>query len=243
MSLVSHLTELRNRLLFCSIFYLFFFLISYFFVENIFSFLTQPFSETIANNDNKRLIYTGLAEVFFNYIKLSLIVGFVFSLPIFIYHVWMFIAPGLLKKEKKIIVPFLLLVPLMFILGFLVVYYFIIPLAWDFFINFETFFPDQNLKVQLEAKVNEYLSLILKLIFAFGLAFQLPVFIFLLTILGVTTYENLSKYRKYVIVLIFILAAVITPPDVISQIGLALPIIFLYELSVFISKFFRKNKK
>ena len=243
MTFVGHLTELRNRIIYCSLFFLFFFILSYFFVENIFSFFTEPLSNIIVNNENKRLIFTGLTEVFISYIKLSILVSIVFSLPFMIYQSWSFIAPGLLKKEKRTIIPFLFLIPLMFIISFFFVYYLIIPIAWEFFIGFNEFIPDQDLKIDLEPKVNEYLSLVLKLIFAFGIAFQLPVIIFLFTQLGIISSETLTKNRRYIVVIVFLTAALITPPDIFSQIGLAIPILFLYELSVFISKFIEKRRK
>ena len=243
MTFVGHLTELRNRIIYCSLFFLFFFILSYFFVENIFSFFTEPLSNIIVNNENKRLIFTGLTEVFISYIKLSILVSIVFSLPFMIYQSWSFIAPGLLKKEKRTVIPFLFLIPFMFIISFFFVYYLIIPIAWEFFIGFNEFIPDQGLKIDLEPKVNEYLSLVLKLIFAFGIAFQLPVIIFLFTQLGIISSETLTKNRRYIIVIVFLTAALITPPDIFSQIGLAIPILFLYELSVFISKFIEKRRK
>ena len=178
-----------------------------------------------------------------SYLKLALISGFVISSPFFIYQIWAFVAPGLLKKEKKIIFPFLFLIPIMFILGFLFVYYFIIPLAWDFFVGFDTSISNNDFSIELEPKINEYISITLTLAIAFGLAFQLPTAIFLLTLLGLTSPIDLQKKRRFVIVIIFLVAALITPPDIISQVGLAVPIIVLYEFSIFVSKFFEKKKK
>ena len=238
-----HLLELRNRIIYFFLFFVFSFFFSYLFVEDIFSFITSPFVESIEFKENKRLIYTGLAEAFFSYLKLALISAFIISSPFFIYQIWAFIAPGLLKKEKKIIFPFIFLVPLMFILGFVFLYYFIIPLAWDFFTAFDTSKSQNNFTVELEPKINEYISLTVKLAFAFGLAFQLPTAIFLLTVLGITSPRDLEKKRRFIIVIIFLISALITPPDIISQIGLAIPVIFIYELSIFLSKFFEKKKK
>ena len=131
----------------------------------------------------------------------------------------------------------------MFLLGFVFLYYLIVPIAWDFFIAFDTSGAEKNYTLELEPKINEYISLTLKLAFAFGIAFQLPTAIFLLTILGLTTPSDLQKKRRFVIVIIFLISALITPPDIISQIGLAIPVLFLYEFSIFISKFFEKKKK
>ena len=236
-----HITEIRNRIIYFFLFFAFSFFFSYFFVETIFSFITTPLVESVEFKENKRLIYTGLAEAFFSYLKLSLISAFIISSPFLIYQLWAFIAPGLLKKEKKIIFPFIFLVPFMFILGFCFLYYFIMPLAWDFFTTFDTSVLKKDLSIELEPKINEYISLTLKLAFAFGLAFQLPTAIFLLTILGITSPRDLERKRRFIIVIIFIVSALITPPDIISQIGLAIPVIFIYELSIFISKFFEKK--
>ena len=241
--LSNHLNELRNRFVYFFLIFTVSFLLSYLFIDKIFAFITSPLIDSIDFKENKRFIYTGLTEAFISYLKLSLISAFIISSPFFIYQIWAFIAPGLLEKEKKIIFPFLFLIPLMFILGFVFVYYFIIPIAWNFFIGFDTSALNQNFTIELEPKINEYLSLTLKLAFAFGLAFQLPVAIFLLTILGLTSPIDLQKKRRFVIVIIFLCSALITPPDIISQIGLAIPIIFLYEFSIFISKFFEKKKK
>ena len=242
-SITNHLIEIKKRLIYFIGFFLSLFLLSYFFIDIIFSFIANPIIDALEFKDDKRFIYTNLTEVFITYIKLSLISAFIFSFPFFIYQIWAFIAPGLLEKEKKIIFPFLFLIPLMFILGFVFVYYFIIPIAWNFFIGFDTSTLNQNFTIELEPKINEYLSLTLKLAFAFGIAFQLPTAIFLLTILGLTSPTDLQKKRRFVIVIIFLCSALITPPDIISQIGLAIPIIFLYEFSIFISKFFEKKKK
>ena len=241
--LSNHLNELRNRFFYFFLFFIISFLLSYLFIENIFAFVINPFIESIDFKENKRLIYTGLAEAFFSYLKLALISAFIISSPFFIYQIWAFIAPGLLEKEKKIIFPFLFLIPLMFILGFVFVYYFIIPIAWDFFIAFDTSGSKNSFTLELEPKINEYISLTLKLAFAFGLAFQLPTAIFLLTILGLTSPNDLQKKRRFIIVIIFLISALITPPDIISQIGLAIPVICLYEFSIFISKSFENKKK
>ena len=241
--LSNHLIELRNRFIYFFLFFSVSFLISYLFIEDIFSFVINPFIDSVDFKENKRFIYTGLAEAFFSYLKLALISAFIISSPFFIYQIWAFIAPGLLKREKKIIFPFLFLIPLMFLLGFIFLYYFIVPIAWDFFIAFDTSGIEKSFTLELEPKINEYISLTLKLAFAFGIAFQLPTAIFLLTILGLTSPTDLQKKRRFVIVIIFLLSAIITPPDVISQIGLAIPVICLYEFSIFISKFFEKRKK
>ena len=194
--LSNHLIELRNRFIYFFLFFSISFLISYLFIEDIFNFVINPFIDSVDFKENKRLIYTGLAEAFFSYLKLALISAFIISSPFFIYQIWAFIAPGLLKREKKIIFPFLFLIPLMFLLGFVFLYYFIIPIAWDFFIAFDTSGLEKSFTLELEPKINEYISLTLKLAFAFGIAFQLPTAIFLLTILGLTSPTDLQKKKK-----------------------------------------------
>ena len=158
-----------------------------------------------------------------------------------IIQIYIFIAPGLYKNEKKAILPYLISTPLLFLIGGLLVYYLVMPLAINFFLSFETIGSNTNLPIQLEAKVNEYLSLVMRLIFAFGISFQLPVFLNLLARIGVVNSDYLKKRRRYVIVIIFTAAAILTPPDPITQIGLAIPLLMLYELSIITVKFTEKK--
>ncbi len=156
---------------------------------------------------------------------------------------WKFIAPGLYDNEKKALMPYLILTPLLFLLGGLLVYYLIMPLAIKFFISFETSSQISSLPIQIEPKVNEYLSLIMKLIFAFGISFQLPVILSLLARVGFVDSDYLKKRRKYVVVIIFAVAAILTPPDPVTQIGLAIPLLLLYELSIMSVKIIEKKIK
>ena len=152
-----------------------------------------------------------------------------------------FIAPGLYKKEKRAFLPYLVATPILFFAGGSMVYYIIAPLAWSFFLSYQNL-GSSGVPIRLEAKMGEYLSLMMRFIFAFGLAFQLPVVLSLMARVGMVTYESLKKFRKYAIVLAFLSAAFLTPPDPFSQISLALPIIFLYEVSIYIAKLIQKNK-
>jgi sec-independent protein translocase protein TatC len=157
-------------------------------------------------------------------------------------QIWKFVAPGLYKNEKKAILPYLIATPILFLFGGMLVYYLIMPLAIKFFLSFEASSINSALPIQLEAKVNEYLSLIMKLIFAFGLSFQLPVILSLLARVGFIDSVFLKERRKYVVVIIFVAAAILTPPDPITQIGLAIPLLILYELSIFSVKIIEKRK-
>ena len=239
---VEHLTELRSRLL-KSFFYLFiFFIICYFFAEEIYSFLVEPYSNAVKNDSiDRRLIFTALHETFISYLKIAFFSAMFISSPIILLQVWKFIAPALYKNEKKALLPYLVATPTLFLLGGMLVYYLIMPLAIKFFLSFETLGSANNLPIQLEAKVNEYLSLIMRLIFAFGLSFQLPVLLSLLARVGFVDSEYLKKRRKYVVIIIFVAAAILTPPDPITQIGLAIPLLLLYELSIISVKFIEKK--
>jgi sec-independent protein translocase protein TatC len=162
--------------------------------------------------------------------------------PIILTQIWKFVAPGLYKNEKKALLPYLIATPVLFLVGGMLVYYLIMPLAIKFFLTFETSAQITKLPIQLEAKVNEYLSLIMRLIFAFGISFQLPVLLSLLARVGFVDSEYLKKRRKYVIVIIFAVAAILTPPDPITQIGLGIPLLILYELSILSVKWIEKKK-
>ena len=241
-SLIDHLIELRSRLIKIMIMVIISFIFFYIFADNIYNFLVKPYANVVEGEIGRRLIFTALHETFFTYIRVALFASIFVSLPFLLIQLWIFIAPGLYKNEKKVVLPYLIATPLLFILGSALVYYLIMPLAIKFFLSFESSGISTNLPIQLEAKVNEYLSLVMKLIFAFGISFQLPVVLSLLARVGVVDSEFLKKRRKYVVVIIFAAAALLTPPDPITQIGLAIPLLILYELSIFSVKFI-ENKK
>ena len=240
---IEHLTELRSRLV-KSIIYLFiFFVICYYFAENIYGFLLSPYAEAVKDDPtNRRMIFTALHETFITYLKVAFFTSMFISSPIILTQIWKFIAPGLYKNEKSALLPYLIATPILFLLGGMLVYYLIMPLAIKFFLSFETTSQLNILPIQLEAKVNEYLSLIMRLIFAFGISFQLPVLLTLLAKVGFVDSNYLKKRRKYVIVIIFIVAAILTPPDPITQIGLGIPLLILYELSILSVKLIEKKK-
>jgi sec-independent protein translocase protein TatC len=233
-TVIGHLKELRSRLFKSVIFLFIAFIICYVFADKIYSFLLDPYVQATKNDvTQRRMIFTGLHETFLTYLKLAFFSAFCISFPIILLQIWKFIAPGLYKDEKLALLPFLIATPILFISGGMLVYYLIMPMAINFFLSFETTAAMSGLPIQLEAKVDEYLSLITRLIFAFGLSFQLPVLLTLLGKVGFITSDYLKKRRRYVIVIIFAVAAVLTPPDPITQIGLALPLLLLYEVSIF----------
>jgi sec-independent protein translocase protein TatC len=232
MPLLDHLIELRNRLIYSVAAIMVGFVICYFFSEHIYAFLVRPLANVYQGQTGRRMIYTGLTEAFLTYVKVAFWAGTFLTFPFVASQLWMFIAPGLYRKEKQAFLPFLIATPVLFFLGAAMAYYVVFPLAWKFFVSFETPGAPGTLPIQLEARVGEYLSLVMKLLFAFGLAFQLPVALTLMGRVGLISAEQLSKNRRFAIVGVFAGAAVITPPDIISQITLAIPILVLYEISI-----------
>ncbi len=230
--IVSHLVELRTRLIWVIGVMILGATVSFVFVDSIYSFLVHPLAEAMNENDTNRLIYTGLTEAFFTYLKVAFFSGIFLTFPILLLQVWIFVAPGLYKNEKNAFFPFLLATPILFFAGGACVYYIVLPMAWPFFLSFQSTGADMALPIQLEARVSEYLDLIMTLIFAFGLCFQLPVFLTLLGRAGLITADFLASKRKFAIIIAFIVAAFLTPPDMISQVFLAIPILALYEISI-----------
>ena len=244
LSIWWHLTELRKRLIHSFVFLFIFFIGCYFFSESIYGFLVEPYANAVKDDQNsRRLIFTALHETFITYLKVAFFAAIFLGSPVLLIQIYKFIAPGLYKNEKRALLPYLISTPILFLFGGLLVYYLVMPLAIKFFLSFETMGSSTSLPIQLEAKVNEYLSLIMRLIFAFGISFQLPILLNLLARIGVVNSNYLRTRRRYVIVIIFAVAAILTPPDPITQVGLAIPLLFLYELSIFTVGFTEKKKK
>ncbi len=242
-SFTSHFIELRSRLLNSLIFIFIVFVISYIFAEQIYNFLVEPYAKAVRDEQiSRRLIFTALHETFITYIKVAFFAAIFLGSPVLLIQIYKFIAPGLYKNEKRAILPYLISTPILFLLGGLLVYFLVMPLAIKFFLSFESLGSSTSLPIQLEAKVNEYLSLVMRLIFAFGISFQLPILLNLLARIGVVNSDYLRTRRRYVIVIIFALAAILTPPDPITQVGLAIPLLLLYELSIFTVKFTEKKR-
>jgi len=242
MSLIDHLTELRKRLLRSFVYIIIIFIICLYFADNLFAFLAKPLVNLLNIEKGQGFIYTALQEAFFTELKIAFFFSLFFAFPLISIQIWKFIAPGLYNNEKNAFLPFLIATPVLFFAGGAMVYYLIAPLAWNFFLSYQNL-NNSGVPIRLEAKMGEYLSLMMRFIFAFGLAFQLPVVLGLLAKVDLVTYESLKKFRKYAIVIAFLAAAFLTPPDPFSQISLALPIIFLYEISIYIAKVIQNNKK
>ncbi|ESP62759.1 Twin-arginine translocation protein TatC [Smithella sp. ME-1] len=236
MSLTEHLMELRKRLTRSLIALCIGFAGCYYFKDRIFDIVTRPLTQVLPKNSY--LIYTGLTEAFFTYMKVAFFASLIITSPFILYQIWKFIAPGLLPKERKYVVPFVISSSFLFITGVLFGYFIALPPAFKFFVSFN----NQYLQAMLSFK--DYLSLFVTFLLGFGLSFELPIFIFFLTKLGIVNAEMLSKQRRYAILIIFVVAAVLTPsPDALSQVLMAIPLMFLYEISIFVSKFAEKKKE
>ena len=242
MSLIDHLTELRKRLLWSFIYIIIIFVICFYFASDLFYFLAKPLVNLLKVDEGQGFIYTALQEAFFTELKIAFFFALFFAFPLIAIQIWKFIAPGLYRHEKNAFLPFLIATPILFFAGGAMVYYLIAPLAWNFFLSYQNM-SSAGVPIRLEAKMGEYLSLMMRFIFAFGLAFQLPVVLGLMAKVGIVGYQSLKKFRKYAIVIAFLSAAFLTPPDPFSQISLALPIILLYEVSIYIAKIIQKNKQ
>ena len=232
---LSHLEELRKRLIVCAITVGVGFGIAYFFAERLFQLLVLPL-QTVMPEDNY-LIFTNLPEMFFAHLKVAFIAAIMAAAPVIFYQIWMFVAPGLLKKEKRYMLPFVVSSTILFVGGALFGYFVVFPFGFKFFIGFSSEY------VKALPSVKQYFSFSIKLLFAFGVVFELPVVIFFLTKIGLVTPRLLKQKRKYSILLAFVLSAILTPPDVITQCMMAAPLVILYEIGILVSGLAHRKKE
>ncbi|MCB1381950.1 MAG: twin-arginine translocase subunit TatC [Notoacmeibacter sp.] len=244
--LIEHLIELRTRLMWAIGGFFVAFLVCFAFAKNLFNLLVQPFKWSVewAGLDHRKveLIYTAPQEFFFTQIKIAMFGGLVIAFPLIAAQVYKFVAPGLYRNERRAFLPFLVASPILFLIGAALVYFFFMPMVMWFFLAMEQTGGEGEVGISLLPKVSEYLGLVMTLIFAFGLVFQLPVVTTLLARAGLATSQGLKEKRKYAIVVAFVAAAVLTPPDPVSQIGLALPTILLYEISIITARWVERER-
>jgi sec-independent protein translocase protein TatC len=230
--LLEHLVELRKRLVWSLLAFGICFVFCFFFARDIFGFLTIPLGHALEGRPNHHLIATALTETFFTYAKLGMFGGLFLAFPVVAAQLWLFIAPGLYRKERRAFLPFLIASPVLFIMGAAFVFYIMLPFGIKFLVSFDTGGAGDALGIQLQAKVSEYLDFVMTLIFAFGITFQLPVLLSLLGKVGILSSAQLRAWRRYAIVGIAALAAVFTPPDAFSMLSLIIPLYLLYEASI-----------
>lgn len=232
--LLDHLIELRRRIANSVLAVLVGFIICYAYADEVFAFLVKPLREAIG--PDAKMIYTGLHEAFFTYMKVSFYAGLFLAVPVILSQVWLFVAPGLYQHEKKLFFPFLIMTPVLFFLGGALSYEFVFPLAFKFFLSYTT--PS----IEALPSLKEYLSLAMTMIFGFGIVFEMPVGILLLIKMGVVSTASLVAKRKYFVIVAFVVGGILTPPDPISQIMLAIPMLILYEISILFGRYLEKEK-
>ncbi len=242
MPLLDHLVELRQRLLYAILAFFACFIFAYYFHAEIFNFLVAPLQHVFDGQTGRRMIFTAPTEAFFTYIKVAFFTGAFLAFPIIASQLWMFVAPGLYKHERGAFLPFLVATPVMFTFGAALLYYVVLPVALRFFASFEVPAGEGALPIQLEAKMSEYLSLVMTLILAFGISFELPVLLLLLVRVGIISAQSLADKRRYAVVAVVAFAGLVTPPDVLSQLSLAIPMYILYESSIWIGYAIERGK-
>ena len=230
---IEHLEELRKRIIICLIAIGSGFVISYSFAKKIYTLLALPLKKALPANST--IIFTSPTEAFLTYLKTAIISGFFLAIPVILYQVWKFIAPGLYEREKSYVAPFVISSSLLFIGGALFGYFIVFPLGFKFLMSFSSD------SIHALPSMREYFNLATKLLLAFGIVFETPIFIFFLAKLGIVNYKMLCRFRKFAIIISFVLGAIFTPPDVFTQLMMALPLIILYEISVFITRIFGKK--
>lgn len=238
--LITHLIELKRRIIRMLIVWLVAAAACYMNADVIYQFLLEPLKEAFAGSD-RQLIATSLTETFVTYLRLAMYGGFILAFPYIATEIYLFISPGLYKREKRALLPYLAMAPVLFVIGASFAYYFVMPKAWEFFISFEM--PDASLPLIVEARVSEYLGLVMQIILAFGISFQLPVLLTLLVRVGLLKTATLTKGRRYAIVILLTVAAFITPPDILSQLLLFFPLYALYEISILVCRGIERRRE
>jgi sec-independent protein translocase protein TatC len=245
--LVEHLMELRTRLIWSLVAFFAAFVVCFAFAKHLFNFLVVPYKWAVLwaglDLSKAELIYTAPQEFFFTQVKVAMFGALVIAFPVIASQLYKFVAPGLYKNERAAFLPFLIASPLLFLLGAALVYFFFTPMVMWFFLAMQQLPQEGEVAISLMPKVSEYLSLIMTLVLSFGLVFQLPVVTTLLARVGLLTSKTLREKRKFAIVIAFVVAAVLTPPDPLSQIGLALPAIILYEISIYMARLVEKKRE
>lgn len=232
----EHLGELRDRLIRCFIAVGVGFVIAYVFKEKIFQLLIAPLVTVMGEFEDTRIIFTGLPEAFFTYLKVALLAGVVVATPVLFYEFWMFVSPGLYRSEKKYFIPIVFLSLMFFLLGSSFGYFIVFPYGFEFFLSFS------NDVIQAMPSMKEYLTFASKMLLAFGFVFELPLVLTFMARMGIVTVPFLTKNRKYALLLFFVGSAIITPPDVVTQVMMALPLMILYEISIIGARIFGRNK-
>ncbi len=240
-TLEEHIGELKSRVIKCLIVFMVLTSFSLYFADIAYNFLAEPLIQAMDDRQNRKLIFTGLTEGFMTHMKLSLFLGFALSFPYIVYEIYKFISPGLYKREKQLVLPFVAGSVILSFIGMAMAYSLVAPVICKFFISFEGIinYNNKGIPIVLEARVSEYLSTIIQLLISFGIVFQMPIIILMLGKLDILSVNTLIRYRRHAIVINFIFAAIITPPDVISQVMLAMPMVVLYELSIICLKRFK----
>lgn len=240
--LIAHLVELKSRLIRALLAWALAAGLCYYFADYIYRFLIAPLAQAFGPDSGRRLIATNLTETFVAYVKIAVYGGFFLGFPVIAAQVYLFVAPGLYKHERRVLAPYLVIAPLLFLAGAAFAYYLVMPKAWQFFVSFEMPAGEGALPLVVEAKISEYLALVLQIVLAFGLSFQLPVLLTLLVRVGLLSVATMARGRRYAVVILLGIAAVITPPDILSQVLLFMPLYALYELSIIIARSIEKQR-